>query len=303
MVSEDIRAVRDFIAAQPPKAGMTLAQRRANSDRWNELFPTSPDVRLAPTTIGGVAAEWVRAPGARDDGVLLYLHGGGYVFGSPLSHRHFVANLSAETGLQGLLLDYRLAPEHPFPAAVDDALVAYRALLDGGHSAGRIVVAGDSAGGGLAVSLMLAARGAGLPMPAAGICLSPWTDLTQSAGSYTSRAKTDPNITRDGLDALAAHYLAGADPRNPLASPLFGDLAGLPPLLIHVGGAEVLVDDAVNLYKRASEAGVAATLEVWDDMVHVWHRYFPMLREGREANARIAEFVHDLYGEKAAAAE
>lgn len=303
MASEDIRAVRDVIAKQPPRDKMTLVERRAHADRWDQVFPTAKQVALEAASVGGVPGEWVGAPGARDDEALLYLHGGGYVFGSPRSHRHFVAALSGETGLRALLLDYRLAPEHPFPAAVDDALVAYRALLGDGLSPRRIVVAGDSAGGGLAIVLMLAARAAGLPQPAVGICLSPWTDLTGTAGSLTSRAATDPTVSKAGLDGLAAVYLGGADPTDPLASPVFGDLAGLPPLLIQVGGAEVLLDDSVTLHQRAIAAGVASTLEVWDEMIHVWHRYWPMLREAREANARIGRFVRPLLGDRAAAAE
>ena len=219
------------------------------------------------------------------------------------SHRHFVAKLSEETGLQALLVDYRLAPENPFPAAVEDAISVYAALLTHGYAPEDIVVAGDSAGGGLLLSMMLAAIDHEVPVPAAGICLSPWTDLTGEAESLTKNAAVDPTVSKESLDFFAQHYLGEEDPAHPLASPLHGDLTGLPPLLIQVGNIEALLDDAVLLDERAKAAGVSSKLEVWDEMIHVWHRYFPMLREAREANSRIGEFVRDIMSSHAAAAE
>jgi phosphinothricin tripeptide acetyl hydrolase len=190
-----------------------------------------------------------------------------------------------------LLPDYRLAPEHPFPAAVEDAVSAYRWLMAQRIAPARIVIAGDSAGGGLAVATLLALRDTGVSLPAAGVCISPWVDLTGSGQSYATRADVDPIVTRDGIDRMALAYLAGKDAKAPLASPLFADLHGLPPLLVQVGDAEVLLDDAVQLAARAKAAGVDATLDIWDEMIHVWHWFFPMLDEGQSAIDRIGQFV------------
>jgi epsilon-lactone hydrolase len=303
MPSDDIKKVREIIADLPPRTGMSIPERRATMDAWDKAYPVADDVTVASAKIAEVPVEWITAPNASEDAVLLFLHGGGYVIGSPDSHRHLVANLSEETGLQGLLVDYRLAPEDPFPAAVEDAISVYAALLTHGYEAEEIVVAGDSAGGGLVVAMMLAVRDANLPLPAAGICLSPWNDLTGTAKSLETNASVDPTVTKESLDFFAGEYLGEEDAQNPYASPLFGDLTGLPPLLIQVGSVEVLLDDAVLLAERAKEAGVLATLEVWDEMIHVWHRYYPILQEAREANARIGEYVRGIVSVNAAAAE
>ena len=289
--SEDIRKVREMLAAQPGRNKMTVEQRREAINAWDLEYPVSDKVTVAAARIAEIPCEWITAPDASEEGVLLYLHGGGYVIGSPNSHRHFVAKLSEETGLQCLLVDYRLAPEFPFPAAVEDALSVYASLLTHGYEAEQILVGGDSAGGGLLLAMMLAAKDAKLPLPAAGICLSPWTDLTGSAKSLETNAEVDPTVSKAGLEFFANQYLCGEDPKNVLASPMFGDLSGLPPLLIQVGSIETLLDDAKTLTERAKQAGVVADLEVWDDMIHVWHRYYPMLKEAREANARIGEYV------------
>jgi epsilon-lactone hydrolase len=303
MPSDDIKKVREMIAGLPPRTGMSIPERRATMDAWDKAYPVADDVTVASAKVAEVPVEWITAPNASEDAVLLFLHGGGYVIGSPDSHRHLVANLSEETGLQGLLVDYRLAPEDPFPAAVEDAISVYAALLTHGFEAEEIVVAGDSAGGGLVVAMMLAIRDANLPLPAAGICLSPWNDLTGTAKSLETNASVDPTVTKESLDFFAGEYLGEEDAQNPYASPLFGDFTGLPPLLIQVGSVEVLLDDAVVLAERAKEAGVSVTLEIWDEMIHVWHRYYPVLQEAREANARIGEYVRGIVSVNAAAAE
>jgi acetyl esterase/lipase len=213
------------------------------------------------------------------------------------SHRALVARVAAASGARGLNVDYRLAPEHPFPAAVDDAVAAYRWLLEGGLDPARIVVAGDSAGGGLTVSTLLALRDAGDPLPAGGVCISPWTDLACTGESITSRAEHDPMVQGPGLLDMAAAYLAGHDPRAPLASPLYAELHDLPPLLIHVGSAETLLDDATRLADRARDAGTAVELDVWDDMVHVWHAFAPLLPEADEAIGRIGAWVRGRMGD------
>jgi len=223
--------------------------------------------------------------------VVLYLHGGGYVIGSPRSHRHLAAAVARASAARALLLDYRLAPEHPFPAALDDAVAAYEWLLGQGLDARRIVVAGDSAGGGLTVATLLALRDRGRPLPAAGVCISPWVDLTCSAQSYTSKAAVDPIVTQESVTMLAKAYVGAGDVKAPLVSPLYANLAGLPPLLVHVGSDEVLLDDALGLGERARKAGVDVQVEEWPAMIHVWHWFQPMLEDAERATKAIGEFV------------
>jgi len=247
--------------------------------------------RCTPVRARGVPCEWVDAPSAAADAAILYLHGGGYVCGSIDSHRAHVARLSAACGARGLVVDYRLAPEYPHPAAVEDAVAAYGWLLDQGLAPTRIAVAGDSAGGGLTVATLLALRDDGRPLPSCGVCISPWTDLTCTSQSMTALAEVDPMVKPNVLRRMAAAYVAGGDPRAPLASPLFADLHGLPPLLVHVGTAETLLDDATALAARARAAGVDVTLEAWDDMIHVWHCFAPLLPEAEQAIAKVGAYV------------
>jgi phosphinothricin tripeptide acetyl hydrolase len=188
-------------------------------------------------------------------------------------------------------LDYRLAPESPFPAPVEDTLAAYRWLLANGYDPRKITLGGDSAGGGLVVAALVAMRYVGEPMPAAGVCISPWTDMESTGQSFVTNATADPSVARERILRLAGVYLAGKNPRAPLASPVHADLYGLPPLLVQVGSIETLLDDARMLTQRAQAAGVQVDLEVWDDMPHVWHLFAPILPEGQQAIARIGEFV------------
>ena len=239
----------------------------------------------------GYGARW-SAPSPRPgDGVTLYLHGGGYVIGSPATHREFARRLSAASGGGVLTLDYRLAPENPFPAPVEDATEAYAWLLDQGHDAASLSIGGDSAGGGLTVATLLSIRERGLPMPSCGVCLSPWVDMEGLGDSMATRAGLDPMVQRDGLVAMAGVYLGGADPRSPLAAPMYADLAGLPPLLIQVGARETLYDDATRLARAAMAAEIETTFEPWREMIHVWHIFAPMLDEGQQAIERIGEFI------------
>jgi monoterpene epsilon-lactone hydrolase len=286
-----IGAVRAHLAKLPPSESLTIAERRAQYERAERVFPIPPDVKVELVTAPTAPAEWLTPPGARDVAAVLYLHGGGYVIGSPRSHRHLAAAVGTAAKSRVLLSDYRLAPEHPFPAAVDDAAAAYRWLLERGIAPARVVIAGDSAGGGLTVATLLALRDAGVPLPAAGVCISPWVDLTCGGASYTTRAEADPIVKRDGVAMMAAAYLGNRDLKTPLASPLFAELRGLPPLLIQVGDDEVLLDDSVQLAERARKVAVDVTLDVWPKMVHVWHWFFPMLDEGQAAIDRIGEFV------------
>ena len=296
MSGRGIAAVLAHLAKLPPPESLTLAERRRQYERAERVFPLPSDVAVEAVAAPVARAEWLRPSGAERDAVVLYLHGGGYVLGSPRSHRHLAAAIASAAGARALLLDYRLAPEHPFPAAVDDAVAAYRWLVQGGIGPGKIVIAGDSAGGGLTVAALLALRDARVPTPAGAVCLSPWVDLTGTAGSYQRNADSDPIVRPALIQEMANAYLRGLDPRTPLASPLFGDLRGLPPLLIQVGAGEVLVDDATTLADRAKAAGLDATLEVWDHMVHVWHWFLPMLDEAQAAVDRIGTFVRARTG-------
>jgi phosphinothricin tripeptide acetyl hydrolase len=291
MVIHGIKAVRAHLAKLPAPETMTIAERRRQYERAEKVFPLPPGTSLEAVQVGAGAGEWLRTAAARTDAALLYLHGGGYVIGSPRSHRHLAAAIAAAGDVACLMPDYRLAPEHPFPAAVDDAVEAYRWLLARGIAPDRIAVAGDSAGGGLTVATLLALRERGLAAPAAAVCISPWVDLTCSGASYETRAGVDPIVTRRGVTEMARHYLGPADPRAPLASPLFGDLGGLPPLLIQVGADEVLLDDAAELAARVRAAGGEAELEVAPHMIHVWHWFLPWLDEAQAAVAKIGHFI------------
>ncbi|MGH9845534.1 MAG: alpha/beta hydrolase [Blastocatellia bacterium] len=291
MSKSAIKPILDLMAAMPDMTSVALPELRVLFDSLGQRFPIPPETTIDPLTANGVKAEWVCAAGASRERALLYLHGGGYVMGSPGGYRHLTGALSRAAGAAVLALDYRLAPEHPFPAAIDDAVSAYRWLLDQGSLPARTVIAGDSGGGGLTMATLLALRDRELPMPAAACCNSPWVDLTITAGSYTSKAAVDPLVSAGMLSGMAVAYLNGAGAKTPLASPLFADLSGLPPLLIQVGEDEVLLDDSRRLAERVKEAGGDVTLEVWDGMIHVWHYFYPLLAEGSQAIARIGEFI------------
>ena len=291
MASQELNAVISMLRAQTPAVEPSVAEMRAGIEALATLAPMAPDVRREAVSAGGLPAEWIVAPPARADCVILYLHGGGYVIGSIKTHRDLAARLSRAAQARVLVIDYRLAPEHPFPAAVDDATAAYRWLLSIGVQPPKIVIGGDSAGGGLTVATLVALCEARLPLPAAGVCLSPWVDLEGTGESMTTKAAVDPMVRRDELQRMAAMYLNGRDPRTPLAAPLHADLTGLPALLIQVGTAETLLDDSTRLAARARAAGVEATLEPWEDMIHVWQAFAAILPEGQQAIERIGEFV------------
>jgi acetyl esterase/lipase len=292
-----VEEVVALVRARAKRGESPLAERRIEMDKNTDVFPVPAGLRMELAELGGLKAEWMipddLAPASSP--VLLYFHGGGYVVGSALSHRHITGQLALASKTCVLSVDYALAPEQPFPAAVTDGVKAYRWLLDRGHAPTAIALGGDSAGGGLAAATLIAARDQGLPMPAGAVLISPWSDLTCNTETYVSRAAADPMITPEGIRVMASAYLAGADPRNPLASPNFADLKGLPPLLIHVGDNEVLLDDARMLAKRATDAGVDVRLEVWDRMFHVWHAFYQMLAEGEQAIDDLGAFLRDRF--------
>jgi acetyl esterase/lipase len=275
----------------------SLAQAQATTPQeMRGLFeqmatPPEADITCDPVSAGGVSAEWISAPDALRDRAVLYLHGGGYVLGSIKTHRDLMGRVSRAAKARVLGLDYRLAPEHPFPAAVDDSVAAYKWMLQQDLRPSRIAVAGDSAGGGLVIATLVAIRDAKLPMPGAGVSLSPWVDLEGIGESMTTREQADPVVRREGLTQMAAAYLGGKDPRTPLAAPLYADLKGLPPLLIQVGDAETLLDDSNRLAEKARAAGVQVKLEVWPEMIHVFQLFAGFLPEGQQAVNDLGQFL------------
>jgi epsilon-lactone hydrolase len=291
MSDPEIAALRAVIATRPRAS--EIAQMRLDSDQRGRNFGLAADVTVQKVDANGVPAEWTATPDADASSAILYLHGGGYVICSLESHRHLAAEVGRAAGTRTLAIDYRLAPEHPFPAPVDDTLAAYRYLLDSGIKAERIAMAGDRAGGGLVVAAMLAIREAGLALPACGWCISPWVDMEAQGASFTDRAEADPTVQKATIQMMAEWYLGGADPRHPHASPLHADLRGLPPLLIQVGAAETLLDDSVALARKAGASDVMVDLQIWPEMIHIWHLYFPMLSAGRRAIAAGGSFVRN----------
>lgn len=289
MASPQLQMAIDAMKALVARPVKTPQEMRAV---FEELAVASaPDVKCERVSAGGVDAEWVCAPGAADDRYVLYLHGGGYVIGSVKTHRDLMARISRAAKAKVLGLNYRLAPEHPFPAAVDDAVAGYKWLLAQGAKPSRIAIGGDSAGGGLTAATLVAIKDQKLPTPAAGVLLSPWADMEGIGDSMKTRAQADPVVQKEGLVGMAQAYLQGKDPKTPLAAPIYADLKGLPPLLIQVGDAETLLDDSNRLNDRAKAAGVQTKLEVWPEMIHVWQLFASFLPEGQQAIEGIGKFV------------
>jgi monoterpene epsilon-lactone hydrolase len=284
-----------FVAKQaatpPPPPPASLEELRARIDAAQGALPMADGTRATEVSADGVHCILVERDGGEDDPVLVYFHGGGYRLASALAYRAYGSHLAVATRSRVLLVDYRLAPENPFPAAVDDAVAAYRWVLDQGTPANRIVVGGDSAGGGLTGALLLAAREAGLPQPAGGVLLSPWADLTNSRASFVSNAGTDKLFSKDTADAGATLYLGDGDRTNPLASPALGDWTGLAPILVHVGSVEVLLDDAAAVAAAADSAGVPVVHEVFADMPHVWQLSYPAFPEAVDSVDKIGRFI------------
>lgn len=275
--------------------GLPLAESRAKFRAMERLVPHPPrGTETVSVDAGGVSADRIGRPASRPGRYVLYLHGGGYRVGGPLTYRHFTWRIADAAQAHVLIIRYRLAPEHPFPAALDDALAAYRWLLQ--QDAREIIVMGDSAGGGLTLALLMKLRDEGLALPDAAVAMSPWTDLALTGASLTENAAADPMLNACDIPAAAADYLAGTDPRNPYASPLYGDPGGLPPVLIQVGSDEVLRDDATRMAERLRAANPRSQLQVWPLMPHVWQAYTWVMPEARAALADIADFVRRNLG-------
>jgi monoterpene epsilon-lactone hydrolase len=277
--------------ARPRQLEQTVAEARASFEAMSRNFKPDADASFERVDAGGVAAEWVSTEAGKPLPVILFFHGGGYCIGSAETHRDLVSRLCTAAGARALSVDYRLAPEHPFPAAVDDGVAAYRWLIGQGVPASSIVIAGDSAGGGLALATLLALEEAGDELPAGGVCMSPVTDHTKSGESMRTKVDLDPMVHPTSSTANSNRYLGGADARTPLASPLYADLKGLPPLLILVGTSEVLLDDSTRFAERAKAAGVSVELEVWDEMIHIWPYFAAILPEARQAIDRMGAFI------------
>jgi acetyl esterase/lipase len=286
----EIEAIRALLGAKARPVGW--AERRRRIEEIGSVWPVADDVSLEPVDVNGIASEWSIAPGSDPSRVLLFLHGGGYCSGSLLSHRRLVTEAGRAAKLRTLALGFRLAPEHPFPAAFDDALAAWRWLSRQGIAARHIAVGGDSAGGGLTVALINRLRDAGEALPACAWLVSPWTDLTMSGSTLVTKDAVDPIIHKAYLTELADAYVpAGMDKTDPRVSPLFADLRGLPPTLIQVGSAETLLADSTRFAAVAGAADMAVTLEVWPDMIHAWPMWNAHLEPGRRALAHAGGFI------------
>ena len=298
MPSQELETISQMLRARreetPPD--VSIPESRAMFEQMIADFPPPEGVSSKRVDAGGIAAEWIAAEDASDEQTIYWLHGGGYCIGSINTHRGLLARISAASGARVFAIDYRLAPEHPFPAAVEDAVAGYRWLLSTGVDPAQIIIGGDSAGGGLTVAALVALKEAGQPLPAAAVCISPWTDMALSGESLLSKAEADPMITTDGIARVRDAYIGEADPRAPLASPIYADLSGLPPMLIQVGEDEVLLDDSTRLAERGAVAGVDVKLEIWPEMIHVWHFFAEMLPDGQQAIERIGGWIRERAG-------
>jgi len=290
MAVSDIDSVRALLASKPRPVGWRA--RRSRLDEVGAVWPVAEDVVLETVDCDGVPGEWSIVPGSDASRTLMFFHGGGYCSGSILSHRRMVTEAGRYAGARTLAVGYRLAPEHPFPAAYDDALTAWRWLRGQGVAAEDIAVGGDSASGGLTLVLASELKRAGEGLPGSLWLVSPWTDLTMSGATLATKAAVDPLIHKDYLEELAAAYLpGGVDRKDPRVSPLYGDLKGLPPTIVQVGSAETLLDDAVRLAEAAGAADVSVTLEIWPHMIHAWPVWNAMLEPGRRALMQAGEFM------------
>jgi epsilon-lactone hydrolase len=286
----EIDVIRALLAAKARPVGW--AERRARLDEVGSTWPPASDVTCEAVDCDGVAGEWSLVAGSEASRVLLYFHGGGYCSGSIVSHRRLVTEAGRAASTRTLAIDYRRAPEHPFPAAHEDAITAWRFLRNQGIAAEHIAVGGDSAGGNLTLALIHRLRAAGEQLPACAWLISPWTDLTMSGATLATKDAVDPLIHKAYLEELAAAYApAPIDRNDPLISPLFADLTGFPPLLIQVGSAETLLADATRLAASAGGADVEVTLQVWPQMIHAWPVWNAALEDGRRALARAGAFI------------
>jgi acetyl esterase/lipase len=285
-----------LLRSRPAPETPEIGQARVRFEKLAGFLGGAPDAKCEKVDAGGVAAEWINAPGCAAERAILYLHGGGYAIGSIDTHRRLAYDISAASATAVLMVDYRLAPEHPFPAAVDDAATAWRWLLQQGFAPNRLAIAGDSAGGGLTIATLVNLRDQKLGLPACAVAISPWVDLEGIGTSMTARAAQDPMVQKDGLLWMAGMYLGGRDAKTPLAAPLHADLKGLPPILVQAGTAETLLDDSTRIAERLHAAGVELRLSIWPNMLHVFPLFAPILSEGRDGCLEIGTFIRSRMG-------
>jgi monoterpene epsilon-lactone hydrolase len=295
MTQQQREALLDLLRSHPLDLGAPLEQLRPVFEQMMSMTPIADGITSRSTSLGGIPAVIVSASGlvGLDGGVLLYFHGGAFVVGSAHSSIGLASELARRSGMTVISVDYRLAPESPFPAAIDDALAAYTGLLADGVSPERIALFGESAGGNIAASLLLAIKDAGLPMPTSAVLVSPWTNLELIGRTVTTKAADDPSLAAEDLRLRAAQYLAVTPADHPLASPTFGDLTGLPPLLIQVGSNEILLDDALEFGRNAAAHDVDVTIEIVGHAPHVFPAFFNVLNEGARSLDNIARFLRD----------
>jgi len=291
MASQESVFVRQYLTAAKANqtAGTDIETARQGLEALSTLTPVAPDISIEKTIIEGIPAEWVIAPNAVEDRVFLYLHGGAYIMGSCNTHRYLASKLSRSTAARVIVPEYRLAPEHPFPAAIEDAVKVYRWLISSGITPDKIIIGGDSAGGGLTLATLLSLKDEDEALPALAVLLSPWTDMEGTGESMETRAAVDPWLSPDASRATPALYIRDVDPRHPLVSPIYADLSGLPSMLVHVGNDEILLSDSARLVERARAAGVEVNFKVWEEMWHVFQTF--AIPEGQQAIDEIGEFV------------
>ncbi len=292
MTSAESKQIRATLVSDIENLGRPVALQRAEWEAAVQSVSLPADISVTHVAVADIPGEWlISSNQPANANVILFLHGGGYALGSCITHRDLLARLAQATGWRVLAINYRLAPENPFPAGLEDAVSAYGWLLAQGLAPHQIVLAGDSSGGGLSLATLLKLRDVGVPLPLAGVLISPWVDLALTGESLQSRANLDPLVSREVLREMAGYYLGNHDPTHPLASPLYAELHGLPPLLIQVGDHELLLSDATRLAERAKQAGVTVQLEIWEEMWHVWHGWAQDLPEARAALEHIAQFL------------
>jgi monoterpene epsilon-lactone hydrolase len=289
--SKFCRILTKYLIASKFNPNMTIDEMRRGMESRTKLANLPRKTKIEKVSFNGISAEWICAKEAHEGRVILYLHGGGYNIGSPNTHRELAAHISMASGAKVLLPDYRLAPEHPFPSALEDATSAYRWLLDTGLTGGDISIAGDSSGGGLSIATSISLRDAGEPSPASIVCISPWTDLEMSGNSIKTHAEIDPMLNLQSLKIMASNYIGDGDPRSPLISPIHADLKGISPLLIHVGSDEMLLDDSTRIAEKAKSAEVDVTIKIYDQMWHAWHLNVRLMPEAKNAIKELGSFI------------
>ena len=301
MTAQQRDMIDQLLRNTPFDLGGDVAVERPLLEQMLTAQALPADVRVTPGDLGGVPVIFIDIAGAEPRGTIFHVHGGGFALGSAGAGAGLASGLARKTGMRAVSVDYRLAPEHPYPAGLQDVTAAYRALAGQAGGAGDIVVSGESSGGNLAIELLIAGKKEGLPMPAAVLLLSPMTDLTVTASSYAEKADADPALTARAIRTRAADYLAGTDPADPLVSPVFADLSGLPPLLIQAGSHEILLDDAIRLAAKAAADDVAVILDITPGVPHVFQAFADLLDEADAALNRATRFIHDNTTHKAAA--